>query len=53
MSTAVTAESAVVKALWGDIGFQGRLPVSIPGFAEVGFGLQAARRVPSVHGQNE
>jgi len=50
LTTAITAESAMVKALWGDIAFQGKLPVSIPGFAEVGFGLQASRQVPAVHG---
>lgn len=51
-STAVPAEAAAVKALWGEIGFQGRLPVSIPGFAELGAGLTVARRGPTVHGQS-
>ena len=50
-STASTAESAAVKALWGEIAFQGRLPVSIPGFADLGAGIQLARRAPTVHGQ--
>jgi beta-N-acetylhexosaminidase len=52
-STAIPAEAAAVRALWGDIGFQGKLPVSIPGFADLGAGLTVARRVPAsptVHG---
>jgi beta-N-acetylhexosaminidase len=49
-SAALPAEAAVVRALWGEIGFEGRLPVSIPGFAELGAGLQVARRAPTVHG---
>lgn len=53
-TSAITAEAAVVKALWGEIGFEGRLPVTIPGFADLGAGIQLARRmpaVPTVHGQ--
>jgi beta-N-acetylhexosaminidase len=33
---------AAVKALWGEIPIRGHLPVSIPGFAKLGEGLQAA-----------
>jgi beta-N-acetylhexosaminidase len=35
------SETAAVKALWGEIPIRGRLPVSIPGFAKAGEGLQA------------
>jgi beta-N-acetylhexosaminidase len=35
------SEIAAVKALWGEIPIRGHLPVSIPGFAKVGEGLQA------------
>jgi beta-N-acetylhexosaminidase len=52
LSTAVTAEQAAIKALWGEIEFQGRLPVTIPGFASLGEGMQLARRKNAVvHGQ--
>jgi beta-N-acetylhexosaminidase len=34
------SETAAVKALWGEIPIRGRLPVSIPGFAKAGEGLQ-------------
>jgi beta-N-acetylhexosaminidase len=50
-STAMPVEAATVRALWGEIGFQGKLPVTIPGFADLGAGLQIARRAPAVHGQ--
>ncbi len=36
------SEVAAVKALWGEIPIRGHLPVSIPGFAKLGEGLQAA-----------
>src|SRR5258708_32381697 len=35
-------EAAVVRALFGEIPFQGRLPITIPGFAERGTGIQKA-----------
>ena len=35
-------ETAVVRALFGEIPFQGRLPITIPGFAERGTGIQKA-----------
>ncbi len=39
-STAPTAEQAAVKALFGEIAIQGKMPVSIPGLAKIGDGLQ-------------
>ena len=44
-STVPPSETAAVKALWGEIDIRGRLPVSIPGSAQVGDGiaLRAAR----------
>lgn len=51
-SGAPTAELAAIRALWGEIDILGRLPVSIPGFAAVGDGLQLTRRKGAVvHGQ--
>jgi beta-N-acetylhexosaminidase len=38
-STAATSEIAAVKAVFGEIPIQGRLPVSIPGFAKIGDGI--------------
>ena len=43
-STAPSAETAAVRALFGDIPIQGRLPVSIPGLAQSGDGLQVLSR---------
>lgn len=46
-STAPTAETAAVRALFGEIPIQGHLPVTIPGLAQLGDGLQLqARRSP-------
>jgi beta-N-acetylhexosaminidase len=39
-STVAPSEIAAVKALWGEIGIQGHLPVSIPSLARLGDGLQ-------------
>lgn len=39
-STVPPSERAVVRALFGGIPIQGRLPVTIPGFAKYGEGLQ-------------
>jgi beta-N-acetylhexosaminidase len=39
-STAPTSEVAAIKALFGEIAIRGRLPVSIPGIAKVGDGIQ-------------
>ena len=38
------SEVAVVKALFGETAIRGRLPVSIPGFARVGDGIQLPTR---------
>ncbi|MGC2696119.1 MAG: glycoside hydrolase family 3 N-terminal domain-containing protein [Candidatus Angelobacter sp.] len=38
-SNAFTSEIAAVKALFGEIPFRGRLPVTIPGFAQRGAGI--------------
>jgi len=43
-STAPPAETAAVRALFGEIPIQGRLPVSIPGLAQSGDGLQILSR---------
>ena len=43
-SPVVPAEVAAVKALFGEIDINGHLPVTIPGIAEFGFGISAARR---------
>jgi beta-N-acetylhexosaminidase len=46
-STTPTSEIAVVKALFGEIPLTGHLPVSIPGFAKYGDGIQLpATRAP-------
>ena len=39
-STAPTSEAAAAKALFGEIPITGRMPVSIPGLAQYGDGLQ-------------
>ncbi len=38
-SNVITSEIAAAKALFGEIPFHGRLPVTIPGYAERGTGL--------------
>ena len=38
-TTVAPAEVAAVKALWGEIGIHGRLPVSIPSLARLGEGV--------------
>jgi beta-N-acetylhexosaminidase len=47
-SNATTSETGAVKALFGEIPFHGRLPVTIPGMAQRGVGMdqpaQALRR---------
>jgi len=42
--TTPLAELAMVKAITGEIPFQGHLPVSLPGLDPIGFGLQGDRR---------
>ena len=43
-STAPASEAAAVKALFGEIPLTGRLPVTIPGIAEIGAGIQLPAR---------
>jgi beta-N-acetylhexosaminidase len=38
-SNAATSDTAVARALFGEIPFSGRLPVTIPGFASLGAGM--------------
>ncbi len=45
-STVVPAEIAAVKAVFGEIPIEGHLPVTIPGFAKKGEGLQYHLRSP-------
>jgi beta-N-acetylhexosaminidase len=49
-STVPPSETAAVKALFGEINIRGHLPVSIPGAAQYGEGLQvsATRAVPQI-----
>jgi beta-N-acetylhexosaminidase len=46
-STAPTAETAAAKALFGEIGIQGKLPVTIPGQAKAGDGIQRLATGPA------
>jgi beta-N-acetylhexosaminidase len=46
-STVAPSEVAAVKALFGEIPIQGRLPVTIPGIANYGDGIQLAREARS------
>jgi len=48
-STVPPSERAAVKALWGEIDIRGHLPVSIPGLANLGDGIQvkATRAAPA------
>lgn len=39
-SATPTADTALAKSLFGEIGFTGRLPVNIPGIAKIGDGIQ-------------
>jgi beta-N-acetylhexosaminidase len=39
-STVVPSEIAAVKALWGEIAIRGHLPITIPGEAQYGEGIQ-------------
>jgi beta-N-acetylhexosaminidase len=41
-----TSEAALVKALFGEIAISGRLPVTIPGVAKYGDGIQ----IPATRG---
>jgi beta-N-acetylhexosaminidase len=42
-STSPPSEASVVKALLGEIAITGHLPITIPGFAQYGDGIQVAR----------
>jgi len=52
-STVAPSEIAAVKALWGEIAIRGHLPVSIPGEAGYGEGIQlpATRQTTSIANQ--
>jgi len=43
-SSSLPSEIAAVKALFGDIPIAGRTPVTIPGFAKIGDGIQLPAR---------
>ncbi len=43
-STVLPSETAAVRALFGQIAVRGKLPVTIPGLAEYGFGLKMEAR---------
>ena len=47
-STVPPSEIAAVKALWGEIAIRGHLPVSIPGLAQYGDGIQTQPTRPTV-----
>jgi beta-N-acetylhexosaminidase len=47
-STVPPSEIAAVKALFGEIAIGGKLPVSIPGFAQYGDGISLAATRPAV-----
>jgi beta-N-acetylhexosaminidase len=47
-STVPPSERAAVKALWGEIDIRGHLPVSIPGAAELGEGIQLKATRPAM-----
>jgi beta-N-acetylhexosaminidase len=44
-SSVPVSESAAVRALWGEIDIRGHLPVTIPGLAARGDGIQVSRRI--------
>jgi beta-N-acetylhexosaminidase len=53
-STVQPSEIAAVKALWGEIDITGHLPVTIPGEAKYGDGLQVkATRAVQISGQGQ
>jgi beta-N-acetylhexosaminidase len=43
-STSSTSEIAAARAIFGEIPIQGKLPVSIPGLAKMGDGIQVSRK---------
>ena len=46
-STVSTSEIAVARAIFGEIPIQGKMPVSIPGYAKIGDGIAVAARTKS------
>lgn len=46
-STTATSETAAVKAMFGEIPISGRLPVTIPGIAKIGDGIQLPASRPA------
>jgi beta-N-acetylhexosaminidase len=46
-SNVAPSETAAVKALWGEIDIRGHLPVSIPGLAARGDGMQVKASRPA------
>jgi len=46
-STTATSETAAVKAMFGEIAISGHLPVSIPGVAKIGDGIQLPASRPA------
>lgn len=51
-STAVPSEISAVKALWGEIPIRGHLPVTIPGEARYGDGIQLAATRAALSGSS-
>ena len=47
-STVPPSETAAVKALWGEMAIRGHLPVSIPGLAQYGEGIQTQPARPAL-----
>jgi beta-N-acetylhexosaminidase len=45
-SPAPTTEVSAVKAVFGEIDVNGHLPVTIPGVANLGFGISLPRKSP-------
>jgi beta-N-acetylhexosaminidase len=52
-STVVPSEIAAVKALWGEVAIRGHLPVTIPGEARYGEGIQLAATRGTTKGANQ
>jgi len=46
------SERAAVKALWGEIAIRGHMPVSIPGQANLGDGIQVKATRPAPPGND-
>jgi beta-N-acetylhexosaminidase len=52
-STAVTSESAAAKAILGEIAITGKMPVSIPGLAKTGDGLDVPAKPGTTSNDSE